>query len=161
MKDGSIAGGEPDHGRGAFRTWDGHPVSQEPPHGAMIVVYRCNEGTTEFLLLHRRHHGPDYEGDWAWTPPSGARYPGEPIDRCAQRELEEETQLCLLPERVAVGSAEWPVYAIQVPVETGIALSPEHDRYTWVPFDEATARLAPAVVRNSFIAAARRLARCD
>jgi 8-oxo-dGTP pyrophosphatase MutT (NUDIX family) len=158
-----MSSAELDHGRGPFRTWDGHPVSEEPPHGAMIVVYRCREGATEFLLLHRRHHGPDYEGDWAWTPPSGARYPGEPIDRCARRELEEETQLRLPLQRAASGSADWPVYVVEAPAEaeTAISLSPEHDRYAWLRFDEAAALLAPAAVRDSFVAIAHLLAGCD
>ena len=156
----SLGAAEPDHGQGPFRTWDGHPVSQEPPHGAMIVVYRCRGGAAEFLLLHRRHHGPDYMGDWAWGPPSGARYPGEAIERCAARELEEETQLRLTPRSVAGGSAEWPVFVAEVPAETAISLSPEHDRFVWLSLPEAAALVAPATVRESFLAVAQGLASC-
>ena len=158
---GAANGGERDHGHGTFRTWDGHPISPEPPHGAMIVVYRCSEGRPEFLLLHRRHNGADYEGDWAWTPPSGARYPGEPVDGCARRELEEETGLILQPTRVSTGSAEWPAYVVEVSADTPIQLCPEHDRYVWLPFDETSSRLAPAVVRDNFATAASTLPGCE
>ena len=37
-------------------------------------------GRDEFLLLHRvAPGGPDYEGEWAWTPPAGARQPREDL----------------------------------------------------------------------------------
>ena len=76
-------------------TWDGLPISEEPPFGATVVVYRHNGARLEILLLHRAHHGPDYVGDWAWTPPAGSRLPDEPIEACARRELLEETGLDL------------------------------------------------------------------
>ena len=66
-------------------TWDGLPVSAEQPFGASVVVWRRNGESREWLLLHRHHHGRDYEGAWAWTPPSGARFPGEAVEDCAQR----------------------------------------------------------------------------
>ena len=73
-------------------TWDGLPVSEEKPYGITAVVFRRVCGT-EVLMLHRAHRGSDYEGEWAWTPPAGARLPGEPVDACARRELREETGL--------------------------------------------------------------------
>src|ERR1700734_4096021 len=83
-----------------FTTWDGEPISREPPHGATIVVAsRAPEGW-RYVLLHRAHHGPDYAGDWAWTPPSGSRKPGEALAACAARELEEETGLRAAPQPV-------------------------------------------------------------
>jgi hypothetical protein len=51
-------------------TWDGLPISAEPPFGATIVVFRCPDDGLEVLMLHRAHHGPDFAGDWAWTPPA-------------------------------------------------------------------------------------------
>ncbi len=126
----------------------------------MIVVYRCRAGAAEFLLLHRRHHGPDYEGDWAWGPPSGSRYPGESIACCATRELEEETALCLTPLPAAGGSVEWPAYVVEVPPETAVSLSPEHDRFNWLPMDKAAALVAPADVRESFLAVAEMVSGC-
>jgi hypothetical protein len=59
-------------------TWDGLAVSREKPYGASVVVWRYIDGEREFLLLHRRAPGgPDFAGDWAWTPPGEARLPGE------------------------------------------------------------------------------------
>jgi len=52
-------------------------MSGEPPFGALIVVYRRTQEATEFLVLHRAHAGPEFQGDWAWGPPSGMREPGD------------------------------------------------------------------------------------
>lgn len=49
------------------------------------LCYRQTESQAEFLVLHRAHSGPDYEGDWAWTPPAVARQAGEEIDACAAK----------------------------------------------------------------------------
>jgi hypothetical protein len=51
-------------------TWKRESIAPHPPFGATIVVWRELSDTREFLLLHRAHIGPDYEGEWAWTPPS-------------------------------------------------------------------------------------------
>lgn len=74
-------------------THDGQPIAPDPPFGASIIVYRRTADQVEFLILHRAHHGIAYEGDWAWPPPAGARWPGEPPNEAAQRELKEETGL--------------------------------------------------------------------
>ncbi|MBA3330077.1 MAG: hypothetical protein H0T39_04240, partial [Actinobacteria bacterium] len=59
-------------------TWDGLPVARERPYACCVVVWREGERGREFLLLHRMAPGgAGFEGDWAWTPPSGARQPGE------------------------------------------------------------------------------------
>jgi len=47
---------------------------KKPPFGATIVVVRGQAAATEALLLHRAHNGPEYAGDWAWTPPAGERF---------------------------------------------------------------------------------------
>ena len=70
-------------------TWDGLPISDEPPFGATVVVFRVRDDRFDVRMLHRAHHGPDYTGDWAWTPPAGARLPGELVEDCARRELRE------------------------------------------------------------------------
>ena len=132
-----------------WTTWDGRPVSADPPHGVSIVVYRRADAGYEFLLLHRAHHGPDYEGDWAWTPPSGARLPGEPLDACAARELREETGLSLTPQPTDLGSPEWAVYLAEVEQDAPVTLDAEHDRYEWVTFDDALQRCRPAVVAGA------------
>ncbi|MGH2371606.1 MAG: NUDIX domain-containing protein, partial [Chloroflexota bacterium] len=98
-------------------TWDGLPISDEVPHGATVVVFRRLTGGTEFLLLHRAHNGPAYEGDWAWTPPSGARFPGEPIAVCARRELREEAGLELDVVPADCGTPSWQVYVAEAPPE--------------------------------------------
>src|SRR5262245_6837178 len=74
-----------------FTTWDGEPVSRERPHGATVVVASRGPQGWRYLLLHRAHHGgPARTGDWAWTPPSGSRKPGEDLLACVARELREE-----------------------------------------------------------------------
>lgn len=124
-------------------TWDGLPISREPPYGASVVVFRGAAGTLELLMLHRAHHGPDYEGDWAWTPPSGARLPGEPIEMCARRELVEESGLDLEPEPTACGTAEWYVFVAEAPADAQVVLDAEHDRCVWVTCEEAVRRCRP------------------
>ncbi|HET7038018.1 MAG TPA: NUDIX domain-containing protein [Thermomicrobiaceae bacterium] len=134
------------------RTWDGEPVSREAPFGAAVVVCRHGERGPELLVLHRAQLGPDFEGDWAWGPPSGARYPGESIAVCAARELREETGL-RLPLRPAGGPGDWAVYLAEAPRDAEIRLSPEHDRFAWLPIDEAVGRTSPADVRAQLAAA--------
>lgn len=72
-------------------TWDGLPIAPDEAYGSAILVR--GSGTGDYLILHRARHGPGYEGDWAWTPPSGSRQPGEPVLAAAPRELAEETGL--------------------------------------------------------------------
>lgn len=131
------------------RTWDGQPISAEPPYGAVIVVSRDgSRGETEFLLLHRAHYVPDDQGDWAWGPPSGCRHPDEPIERCAERELFEETGLRLSLRRIDTAATDWPVFQGTAPRDAPIGLSAEHDRASWLPADPALALVAPEVVRT-------------
>ena len=124
-------------------TWDGLPISREPPYGASVVVFRRVAGALELLMLHRAHHGPEYEGDWAWTPPSGARLPGEPIEVCARRELLEESGLDLEIEPTACGTAEWHVFVAEAPAVAQVVLDGEHDRHVWVTCDDAVGRCRP------------------
>lgn len=125
------------------KTWDGLPISREPPYGATIVVFRRAGDALELLMLHRAHHGPDYEGDWAWTPPAGSRLPGEPIEVCARRELLEESGLDLPLEPTACGTAEWSVYVAEAPADAQVTLDAEHDRYVWLPCQDALPRCRP------------------
>lgn len=143
-----------DFGGGSHRTWDGLPVSREPPYGSAAIVYRHVRGRPEFLLLHRRHSGPDFAGDWAWGPPSGARCPAESVDRCAERELLEETGLHLLVSRVETGSVDWCTFLAEAPASSEIQLSAEHDRYVWLPIDQAVALVAPETVKAQLLAVA-------
>lgn len=133
------------------RTWDGLPVAQDHPQGAMVVVRRRGARPgPEYLVLHRAHHGPAYEGDWAWTPPSGARLPGEPVLAGAVRELGEEAGITgarLLPADL---SGRWAVFAADVPAGTEVRLDAEHDRFEWLPAAQAERRFLPAMVAASF-----------
>ncbi|MGD2155597.1 MAG: NUDIX hydrolase [Anaerolineales bacterium] len=54
-----------------------------------------------------------YVGDWSWTPPSGARYPGEPIEDCAWRELKEETGVVIDLTCIEQDSHDWQLCAVQ------------------------------------------------
>jgi 8-oxo-dGTP pyrophosphatase MutT (NUDIX family) len=111
-------------------------------------VWRERDGGREWLFLHRAHHGPDYDGDWAWTVPSGARFPGEPVDECAARELREEAGLELAPTRV--GGDEWALYVAHAPADTEVRLDAEHDRFEWLAYDDALARCLPAIAAENF-----------
>jgi 8-oxo-dGTP pyrophosphatase MutT (NUDIX family) len=138
-------------------TWDGLPISEEPPFGATVVVVRGRGAAAEALLLHRAHHGPEFAGDWAWTPPAGARLPGESIEDCARRELREETGLDLLLKLTACGTTEWPCYLACAPHNAQVVLDAEHDRFEWVAADVAPARCMPDVARLPLEAALQRV----
>jgi 8-oxo-dGTP pyrophosphatase MutT (NUDIX family) len=128
-------------------TWDGLPISPEAPFGTSIIVYRKTQNDIEFLLLHRAHNGTDYEGEWAWTPPSGSRWPNEAVDECARRELYEETGLTLPLQATDFGQDGWAVYYAEASDDHVVTLlDVEHDRYEWVTLDVALARCLPVEV---------------
>ena len=127
-------------------TWDGLPVAPDEPHGAAIVVRRgC---PAEYLLLHRAHRGAGCEGDWAWTPPSGSRQPGEPVLAAALRELREETGLAAAAAdlRVLDLRGPWAQFGLDVPSGGRPRLDAEHDRFAWLPAAAAMARCRPDAV---------------
>jgi 8-oxo-dGTP pyrophosphatase MutT (NUDIX family) len=139
-------------------TWDGLPISREAPFGTSIVVYRQGAYGVEFLLLHRAHHGPDYDGEWAWTPPAGSRLPNEPVDECARRELMEEAGLALPVQAADLGKESWAIYYAEAASDQVVTLlDVEHDRFEWVPLEVALARCLPEVVGQSVEAVARLL----
>jgi len=100
----------------------------------------------------RQRCGPeDYEGDWAWTPPSGARLPGEAIEACAQRELLEEAGLSVLARALPDAAADWAVFEVEVGPDAQVVLGDvEHDRFEWVSLAEALRRCLPAKVAEAF-----------
>jgi len=130
-------------------TWDGLPIARDPPYAACVVVWRHGPRGREFLLLHRVHAGgPEHHGDWAWTPPSGARLPGEAPDETARRELREETGLALLPTPVpgAAVSEDVALYVADAPPDVEVVLDDEHDGFVWLPLEEAVQKCLPAEV---------------
>jgi 8-oxo-dGTP pyrophosphatase MutT (NUDIX family) len=96
--------------------------------------------------MHRAHNGPDYEGDWAWTPPAGSRFPGEPIDTCAVRELAEETGLSGALRAVRGCDPDWALFQLDCEAQPDVSLDAEHDRYEWVTLSEARLRCRPQVI---------------
>jgi ADP-ribose pyrophosphatase YjhB (NUDIX family) len=125
-------------------TWDGVPIAEENPRGCSIVVWRGSDRGREFLILHRRAAGPpEFEGNWAWTPPAGSRQPGEDISATVVRELREETGLELECAPTTLGTDEWLVYLAEAPQDANVVLDTEHDRLVWLPSSEAS-RAMPA-----------------
>ena len=139
-------------------TWDGLPVARERPFTACVVVWRDGAGGREFLVLHRAHFRPDFAGDWAWTPPSGARQPGEDPAAAAARELREETGLELPLEPVESPDPDVAHYLAEAPREAEVALDAEHDGYRWLPLEAAAELCLPAAVADGLRAAAASLA---
>lgn len=146
-----------DRGSVVERTWDGTPIAGEAPFACCVVVWREAGHGREFLLLHRlAPGGTDYEGDWAWTPPAGARQPGELPDVAAARELYEETGLHLRMTSITAGplSADVRHYVAQAPPDSDVRLDAEHDRYVWLSMAEALPRCLPARVAMGLAIAA-------
>jgi len=138
-------------------TWDGLPVAPDPPYACAVVVWRDVPSGREFLLLHRHAPGgADYEGEWAWTPPSGARQPGEEPDAAAARELAEEIglRLPLTPLTGASATEDVALYVAEAPPHTEVVLDDEHDRFLWLPLDEALPKCLPPVVATGLANAA-------
>jgi 8-oxo-dGTP pyrophosphatase MutT (NUDIX family) len=134
-------------------TWDERPIARERPYGSSVVVWRPTDAGREYLLLHRTAAGPpEYEGDWAWTPPSGARQPGELLEDGARRELREEAGLDLPLVETGLGTEEWHVYAAEAPADVEVVLDPEHDRFRWVSAEEAARICLPPMVGRSVAA---------
>lgn len=149
----------------AFRTWDGLQIAADRPVGATVVVRR--PGLThapEFLLLHRNAEGPEYDGDWAWTPPAGCRQPGEAVYPAALRELAEEAGIAgrrpwALDFNSPAGASEepgrWAIFSLDVDRDIAIDLvDPEHDRYEWVTLEQAVSLIRPAWVATRGVAKA-------
>ena len=127
-------------------THDGKPVAEDDPRATTVVVRRPGTAGWEYLLLHRAHEGPDYAGDWAWTAPAGARLPAEPIEPAALRELAEESGIVETAIWAVDLSGACAVFAAEVDADTAVTLDADHDRFAWLPADEAVARILPASV---------------
>jgi 8-oxo-dGTP pyrophosphatase MutT (NUDIX family) len=140
------------------RTWDGVPVAAERPYACCVVVWREAAEGREFLVLHRAHFGPDFAGDWAWTPPSGARQPGEPPEVASARELREETGLDLRLTQVESADPDVALHIAEAPRDAEVVLDAEHDAHRWLPLDDAAELCLPARVADGLRAAAASLA---
>jgi 8-oxo-dGTP pyrophosphatase MutT (NUDIX family) len=133
-------------------------VARERPFACCVVVWREGAAGREFLVLHRAHLGPDFAGDWAWTPPAGARQPGEDPDAAATRELREETGLELAFVRVESPNPDVAHYIAEAPREAVVVIDAEHDAHRWLPLDAAAELCLPATVADGLRAAAAALA---
>jgi 8-oxo-dGTP pyrophosphatase MutT (NUDIX family) len=138
------------------RTWDGLPIADDLPTGTVIAVFRRRGGYLEWLVLHRAHCGPAFDGDWAWGAPSGCRLPGEAVEACAHRELLEETGLDLSPAPL-LHDDEWPLFVVEAPTGTDVRLSREHDAHRWADLLTACELIKPERVAEQLRRAARLL----
>jgi 8-oxo-dGTP diphosphatase len=114
--------------------------------GGGVVWRRVDDGRVEVLLVHR----PRYDD---WTFPKGKCEAAEADDRCALREVEEETGLrCVLGPEVATSryidnrgrDKVVRYWAMTVETELDWAPGDEVDDRAWVPVDRAAARLSYA-----------------
>jgi 8-oxo-dGTP pyrophosphatase MutT (NUDIX family) len=138
-------------------TWDGLPVARERPYACCVVVWRDGAAGREFLVLHRAHFGPDFAGDWAWTPPSGARQPDEDVRAAAARELCEETGLELPFVQVESPAPEVAYFLAEAPPGAEVVLDAEHDAHRWLPLEAAAELCLPGVVADGLRRAAAAL----
>jgi 8-oxo-dGTP pyrophosphatase MutT (NUDIX family) len=138
-------------------TWDGLPVARERPYASCVVVWRAGAAGREFLVLHRAHFGPNFAGDWAWTPPSGARQPGEDPAAAADRELREETGLRLPLIPVESRDPDLAVYVAEAPPDAEVALDAEHDAFRWLALEDAAELCLPVRVAEGLRLAASTL----
>jgi len=139
------------------RTWDGLAVAGERPFASCVVVWRQGTAGREFLVLHRAHFGPDFTGDWAWTPPAGARQPGEAAAEAAARELREETGLELPCVEVESPNPDVVHFVAEAPAEASVTLDAEHDAHRWLPLEAAAEICLPSAVADGLRAAAATL----
>lgn len=152
---GALVAAPHDFDPGRMHRWV--PIDVDDPNiiaafhqtGAATVVWRRAVDGPEILILHRSSEGPDYAGDWAWTPPGGGLDPGETHEECAARELLEEAGLDLPLTRVQGHPNEFAAFVCELSGDAEVILSDEHDRFEWVSYDEACRRCLPERVAET------------
>lgn len=122
--------------------------------GAGVIVWRRTENGIEWLLLHRAIFSPEFAGDWAWGPPGGGCLDGETSAECAHRELLEETGIDAECNPTDLGNELADVFHAEVPADSEIVLSSEHDTYRWLPLDDARELCLPAYVGDQLVSVA-------
>ena len=122
-----------------------------------VCVFRFEEDTPSYLLLHRSMTEPVYPGLWQFV--SGSIEDGESAIEAARRELAEETALSPTafwtvpfvnsfydPARDAVNLS--PLFAAQVKPGSIPKLSAEHDEFLWCGYAAARRMLVWPGQRN-------------
>jgi 8-oxo-dGTP pyrophosphatase MutT (NUDIX family) len=111
-----------------------------------ILYRRTPAGDVEFLVLRSALSLGDDASDSSariWVTPGGRRDSGESHRECAQREAFEETGVRI--EDLQLLDEDAPVFAAEVPYETRVRLSIEHDEYRWLSAEAASAVCHPLV----------------
>ncbi len=118
-----------------------------------VIIFRKREGELEFLLLQRRGKKDFWQGVTGGVEPSD-----NTIHDAAIRELQEELVLDARSENLIGPVYEFSFvtqrkghegteateycFGLEVPEDTLIHLSPEHDAYQWVSFEKAVKQIA-------------------
>jgi dATP pyrophosphohydrolase len=125
-----------------------------------VHVFRRRRNRVEELLLRR---SPERSLAAVWQPVTGGIERGESAMRAAAREVQEETGLNPLRwwalEHIAIFYDPGqdvvrvvPVFAAEVAWSDRVDLSPEHDRYAFVPLAEAKRRVLWGTQRRAMAA---------
>lgn len=103
----------------------------------LSVKALIDDGRGRYLVLRRSASSKANAGKWDF--PGGKLDPGESLDTALAREVEEETGLTVVVERVA-GSAQSESATARIAyllmacryISGEVVLSEEHDDYAWV-----------------------------
>ncbi len=126
---------------------EGNGTANHPVIAAGIVLWRAREQGPEFLMLRNSMHH-------SWGFPKGHLENGESLQEGACREVLEETGVNLLPQDLHPGFADASLYQpkptfwkrtvhflAEIPADTTIHLSDEHDELSWLSLAQAKSAL--------------------